>query len=439
MKRIVFLMVGMLAAMSVFGQNAVDASYPIGSVIGDPLPDAPALAARGPFAVGVTTLELVNPNQADILASIAQKTAIVSDRHLKVEVWYPAVLKPGQAQITKYTEFLGRADQPGTLIPFTFTGRAARDAAPDFSQSPYPLVVISHGYPGSRYMLSYLGENLASKGYVAVAIGHTDSTYEDVGSFVSTLVNRSLDQRFVIGEMLRLSSEDSTWKNLCDPDKVGLVGYSMGGYGALRSMGAGCNDIVRAYAGDFAATILASPSDKGDPRIKAAVLFAPWGGTLGANPTGLWDQSSLAKIEIPTLWIAGSQDDVAGYSGIVNLFNASVNSKRYLLTYDNALHNVAPNPAPPEAVTLAQYYRWADPVWDSRRVNNINQHFVTAFLDLYLKGDAASGAYLDVPVENSNDGVYALNKDGTKAPNFSYWPGFPPRTALGLHLRKIEP
>ena len=33
MKRIVFLMVGMLAAMSVFGQNAVDASYPIGSVM----------------------------------------------------------------------------------------------------------------------------------------------------------------------------------------------------------------------------------------------------------------------------------------------------------------------------------------------------------------------------------------------------------------------
>ncbi|MGB9687155.1 MAG: alpha/beta hydrolase family protein [Rectinema subterraneum] len=439
MKRLVVLVLGMLAAVTVFAQSAVDTSYPIGSVIGDPLPSAPALAPRGPFAVGVTTLEMVNPNQVDILASIAQKANIVSDRHLKVEVWYPALVNPGQVQITQYTEFLGRADQPGTLIPFKFTGRAVRDATPDTSQNPYPLVVISHGYPGSRYMLSYLGENLASKGYVVAAIGHTDSTYEDVGNFVSTLVNRSFDQRFVISEMLRLSASDSMWKNFCDPSKIGLVGYSMGGYGALRSMGAGCNDMVKAYAGDFAAPILASPTDAGDPRIKATVLFAPWGGTLGTNPTGLWDQNSLAKITIPTLWIAGSQDDVAGYKGIVNLFNASVNSKRYLLTYDNALHNVAPNPAPPEAVTLAQYYRWADPVWDSRRVNNINEHFVTAFFDLYLKGDTNAGAYLNVPVENSNDGVYALNKDGTKAPNFSYWPGFPPRTALGLHLRVVTP
>lgn len=439
MKRIVFFMVSVLVAMTVFAQGVSDPLYPIGSVIGDPLPSAPALAARGSFAVGVTTLELVNPNQVDIVASIAQKTSIIADRHLKVEVWYPAVMNSGQKQITQYTEFLGRSDQPGTLIPFKFTGRAARDATPDIVQSPYPLVVISHGYPGSRYMLSYLGENLASKGYVAVAIGHTDSTYEDIGSFTSTLVNRSLDQRFVISEMLRLSNADSMWKNLCDPSKVGLVGYSMGGYGALRSIGAGCNDMVKAYAGEFAAQLLASPSDAGDPLIKAAVLFAPWGGTLGTNPTGLWDQNSLAKINIPTLWIAGSKDDVSGYKGIVNLFDASINSKRYLLTYDNALHNVAPNPAPPEAVTLVQYYRWADPVWDSRRVNNINEHFVTAFLDSHLKGNTSAGTYLDVSVEKSNDGVYALNKDGTKAPTYSYWPGFPARTGLGLQLRKVVP
>jgi predicted dienelactone hydrolase len=54
-------------------------------------------------------------------------------------------------------------------------------------------VVVSHGYPGSRYLLAYLCENLASKGYVVVSIDHTDSTYRDVASFVSTVVNRSLD------------------------------------------------------------------------------------------------------------------------------------------------------------------------------------------------------------------------------------------------------
>jgi len=60
-------------------------------------------------------------------------------------------------------------------------------------------------------------------------------------------------------------------------------------------------------------------------------------------------------------------------------------------------------------------------------------------LDLYLKGNTVSGKYLEVPVESSNEGVNALNKDGSKAPNFSYWPGFAPRTALGLKLRFIAP
>ena len=35
--------------------------------------------------------------------------------------------------------------------------------------------------------MTYLAENLASKGYVVAAIGHTDSTFDNVGDFSSTL------------------------------------------------------------------------------------------------------------------------------------------------------------------------------------------------------------------------------------------------------------
>ena len=41
-------------------------------------------------------------------------------------------------------------------------------------------------------MMTYLTENLASKGYVVVAIDHTDSTYTDAGPFASTLLNRMI-------------------------------------------------------------------------------------------------------------------------------------------------------------------------------------------------------------------------------------------------------
>ena len=49
--------------------------------IGDLLPDAPKLAARGNFKVGVKTIQVVNPNQIDILSSNEEKT-ILYDRPL---------------------------------------------------------------------------------------------------------------------------------------------------------------------------------------------------------------------------------------------------------------------------------------------------------------------------------------------------------------------
>jgi hypothetical protein len=35
-----------------------------------------------------------------------------------------------------------------------------------------------------------------------------------------------------------------------------------------------------------------------------------------------------------------------------------------------------------------------EPVWRKDRITAINQHFITAFMDLYLKGDDSRKAYL---------------------------------------------
>ena len=70
-------------------------------------------------------------------------------------------------------------------------------------------------------------------------------------------------------------------------------------------------------------------------------------------------------------------------------------------------------------------------------MNNITQHFVTAYFGEYLKGDDAMASYLDL-IENSGDGVYALNEDGTPKPEHTYWKGFPNRTAKGLSLMHKE-
>ncbi|MBI5929781.1 MAG: dienelactone hydrolase family protein [Chloroflexi bacterium] len=406
-------------------------------VFGDPLPDAPELAARGPYSVGVQTLELVHPDQIDILNGDA-----TYDRPLTVEVWYPAIIPDGTVQSVVYEDSLGRADQPDSLRPFTFEGRALRDAAPDNAGGPYPLVVVSHGYPGSRYMMTYLTENLASKGYVVVAIGHTDSTFTDTADFRSTLLNRATDQIFIIDEMARLNADSTSFlSNLVNSENTAIVGYSMGGYGALNVIGAGYNGVLGNFVGSSVTPRLATTEGyAADPRVKAAVLIAPFGGDLtfaGFPGLSFWDPASLGDINIPTFWIVGSRDDVAIYSGVVGLFDDAINSERYLLTYQSALHNTGPNP-PPTDITLSldEYGRYADPVWDEARINNVNQHFITAFLGLYLNNNEAMSDYLNLAVENSEDGVYTVDEAGNPTADYTYWKGFPNRTALGLSLRQ---
>lgn len=403
-----------------------------GFIFGDALPTAPELAARGEFGVGVQTLDLVNPDQVDILNG-----GVLYDRPLRVEVWYPALIPEGEAELTTYQETLGRSDVPDSFIPFEFQGRALRDAEPDTRQAPYPLVVISHGYPGSRLMFTNLTENLASKGYIVVTIDHTDSTYDNVADFSSTLLNRPLDDIFVMDEMLKFGD------GLVDGERIGLIGYSLGGYGVLNVIGGGYNGIGALLAGPtYQARMAATPGYAADPRVKAAVLFAPWGGDLsgvGMANTALWDAEGLAGISIPTFWVAGTQDDVSLYeTGILSLFDSAVNSERYLLTYENALHNIVPNPAPPEAVLLRDYERYADPVWKTEHINNVNQHFLTAFLGYYLNGDESYLPYLEVSVENANEGVYAVDEAGEFTADHTYWQGFAPRTANGLALVKPE-
>lgn len=397
-------------------------------IIGDTLPDAPALSGRGEYKVGVRTLDLVHKNQVDILHSKNGKDTFY-DRHLKIEIWYPAIIPEGKKELVKYNQFMGMyKDSLRPLTPFTFMGRALRDAAPDASAKPYPLIIVSHGYPGSRLILTYLTENLASKGYVVVSIDHTESTFTDRAGFQSTLLNRAKDELFVLDQMAGLSKpgSNSFLSELADANNTGLIGYSMGGYGVLNAAGAGYSEKLdttfTAMTGGSKAiqvrlTNNAEYKASYDPRIKAVVAFAPWG-----MQRGVWDAQGLQGLKVPCFFVAGSQDDVSGYEeGTKAIFKGVVNSNRYLLTYENARHNVAPNPPPPQTLkaglSFNEYGFYAEPAWKEQRINNINQHFVTAFLGIYLK-QKDYGKYLDVP-EKSNDKT---------------WTGFKPRTSVGLEM-----
>ncbi len=422
-----------LVSTAAFADNRIDVQRP----------DAPELAAYGEHAVGVRSVSVVNPNQIDILKidpKAAKPTELPRyDRPLTLEVWYPAA--QGASGDTALKAFLRDGKTEVEL-----QGKGVRDAAP--AKGKFPLVMISHGYPGNRFLLSHLAENIASKGYVVASIDHTESTYRNKAAFGSTLVNRPFDQLFVLSEMDRMSKDAGSFLfNTVDASNTGLIGYSMGAYGAVITSGGGVTQksVDYAWGGPHGTLgVHKSGSDTHnnlpDARIKTAVAFAPWGMNFG-----FWDADTLKGVKIPMMFVAGSVDDVSGYeNGIRAIWKAATGVKRSLLTFENANHNAgAPMPAPEESFkydeelkfNLSEHYN--DAVWNSVRMNNISHHFVTAWLDKHLKSKSEMDAFLDL-VPMANDSVWAKNEDGTDKPEHNHWKGFPNRTAKGLRFETLN-
>ena len=405
-------------------------------------PLAPELAAFGPYPIGVRTLTLIDRHRRDVLRMVAGDSAARYDRALTLEVWYPAA-DGSPRGLGEY-----RAVMRDPSVTISLFGQAQRDAAPRDGDRSFPLLIISHGYPGNRYLLSHLGENLASKGYVVVSIDHTESTYGDAGAFASTLYHRPLDQLFVLQAIAELGAPTSRsfLAGRVDADRSGIIGYSMGGYGVVNAIGGGFRAAAASLPGAPPNALLLERSadhpgyqqSGGDARIKAAVAIGPWG-----MQAGFWDAAGLAGIRTPTLFVAGSADDVSGYElGTRALFRGAVNAERYLLTFLGAGHNAAaPMPAPAESYAYSPtlksfpFTHYADPIWDTRRMNNVLAHFVTAHFAVQLKGDSSKLAYLQL-VPNGKDGVHATDRDGTPLPTHTYWKGFKRGTAAGLMLER---
>ena len=406
------------------------------SRIDTPRADAPALAAYGDFSIGVRQLEVTNPSQIDILAldttQAKPEPLPLYDRPLTLEVWYPA--DKNSEGNTVLQAYIRDGKKPVALH-----GKAVRNAPPFEANTPFPLVLISHGYPGNRFLLAHLAENIASKGYVVVSVDHTDSTYRTQAAFSSTLVNRPIDQLFVVSHIEALAQQGSSFLHqLVNANNTAIVGYSMGGYGAVINAGAGLTEqAITSQLGAPFGLLSRYQTGKVDSRIKTIVAFAPWGMNYG--------MFTLDSIAVPMMLIAGSQDDVSGYeNGVRAIWEGADNVDRTLLTFNNANHNAgAVMPAPKESFVFDEALgfntstHYIDAVWDNTRMNNIAQHFVTVWLGKHLKSNHDMQAYLDL-IPESNNGVWAMDKAGNKEATHTYWKGFAPRTAKGLKLEHLR-
>ena len=131
-------------------------------------------------------------------------------------VWYPCAIAPTAMK----------------LGPFPVS--AVKDCP--VAGMKLPLIVISHGRTGSFLGHRDTAQALADAGFVVAAISHPGDNAQDSSrsNDLSAFVERPADIKRVVDYLLGASSLSS----VIDPDRIGLFGFSRGGYTGLVVVGA---------------------------------------------------------------------------------------------------------------------------------------------------------------------------------------------------------
>lgn len=191
-----------------------------------------------------------------------------------------------------------------------------------------PLVVISHGQGGSALGHHDLASSLASNGFVVATFEHPKDNFHDQSGIGRSpvMIGRPIQVSAAVSALL----EDPRWKTLIDADRIGVAGFSMGGYTSLLLVGAvprfdrfigycerhpgdaATCDIVRGRTEEAGRTVektlgalqqdLTRWGATADPRIKAAFSMAP--------QSVIFDKAGLASVERPVFLYYGENDHV---------------------------------------------------------------------------------------------------------------------------------
>jgi hypothetical protein len=171
-------------------------------------------APTGPNGVGVVSLHLTDPSRADPWSSPGQHREFMAD------VWYPAARTAGYPRKPWTTPGAGAAMLEAEHIP---ADKVRLPVSHGYYGAPVagrklPVVVYSPGNNGTRSDNTVVVEELASRGYVVVAMDHTyDGITEfpdgrvvtpvpdgPAGAVLNTL--RTGDARFVLDQLPVLNS-----------------------------------------------------------------------------------------------------------------------------------------------------------------------------------------------------------------------------------------
>jgi len=239
------------------------------------------------------------------------------NRPLATAVWYPAALGSRESE---------------WRVGIFSAGWSAQKA-PLSAAVKRPLIVLSHGTGGGAAGLSWLAETLASNGYIVAAVNHHGNTAAEPSYELQGFMlwwERARDISVLIDKLLG----DPQFGAHIDPSRIGVAGFSLGGYTALATVGArleyqqwktfcatqplepNCTlppeasfsmaNVQQLLDHDDRVKEAVSHSHESfrDARIRAAFTIAP---VLGPVMT----KASLAEVGVPVRIIVGSKDDQA--------------------------------------------------------------------------------------------------------------------------------
>ena len=327
----------------------------------------------------VLLLSLISVFYHGQVTNIGEQTIIYTDNHrertVKTQVWYPTTDK----------------EVKDTELPFLLPP-TVRNAT--FVNKKHPLIVISHGTGGNRLSLSWLAIELVKNGYIVAAPDHWGNTLDNkIPEYFVSYWERPLDMSFLLTSFL----QDKRFNNYVDSNRIGTIGFSLGGYTSLALAGIqldcellklnasserGRQEFTVPEFGDLRELVnniscKEVPATLRDSRFKTHIALAP--------ALGLGLSEKKQNILLPVLIIGANDDQIAPIETNGLKYSKAIPGSKFIKLAGKTGHYIFLNEGNPQLRKEESTYYQDDKTIDRRLIHQQLATEILNYLSQHLR------------------------------------------------------
>ena len=254
----------------------------------------------------------------------------------------------------------------------------------------YPLIILSHGYGGSRKHITWLAEYLSTKGYIVAAVDHYGNTsYFDVPDIALQRWLRPQDITAFLDNFLK----DKMWVKKIDHNRIGFAGFSLGGLTGIWISGGVADkfEVPNAKTSSLYEMAVATTQEHidnidyknarksyKDNRIKASFLISPAQGKA-------FSAEGLKSIDIPVKIVTGNADKIITVDENAKHYAAGIPRAELFIFKGNVSHLVFRNRIHDDKKScVAKYHFDLEPSIDPKALHDATAAMAVEFFDDHL-------------------------------------------------------